>query len=106
MYSTTTALSNHLKNSYRIIKKTDPITARSKNLILINQQLKDKPEDNISFEDALLNWIIYTCQPFTITESQWFLQMMKAAGCIERIPKGDTITNKLRLRVLGIEKEL
>src|SRR5580700_6473885 len=37
MHSTTTALSNHLKNSYRIIEKTDPITVRSKNLILINQ---------------------------------------------------------------------
>jgi hypothetical protein len=63
-------------------------------------------EDQPSFEEALLDWIVYTCQPFTVTKPTWFRRMMKAVGCTHFIPKGDAITNKLHARIAIVETEL
>jgi hypothetical protein len=62
-------------------------------------------EELPSFEEALLDWITYTCQPFTVTESKYFVRMLRASGCSHKIPKADAITNKLRARVARVEAE-
>jgi len=61
MHGATTALSSHLEKSHRITKQTDPATACSTHPTLMAKWLKDESKDNIPFEDALLDWIIYTC---------------------------------------------
>ncbi|KAG9241971.1 hypothetical protein BJ878DRAFT_518031, partial [Calycina marina] len=58
---------------------------------------KEADENTPSFEDALLDWIVYECQAFTTTESPYFTQMLKAGGCIAFIPKADAISKQLKL---------
>lgn len=82
MHGATTALSSHLEKVHKITEQTDPATACSTHPILIAQWLKDKPEDNISFEGALLDWIIYTCQPFIVTETEWIAYSTLREACI------------------------
>jgi hypothetical protein len=62
-------------------------------------------QDNLAFINALLDWIIFDCQSFTVTESEWFRRMLKAGGVIEFIPKGDAITNKIIAKLAIAEKE-
>jgi hypothetical protein len=44
------------------------------------------------FKEALVNWIIETCQPFTITETESYKVIIKAAGYYNNIIKADTLT--------------
>ena len=37
-------------------------------------------QDTPSFEEALVNWVVETCQPFTVTETSSFKTLFKAAG--------------------------
>jgi hypothetical protein len=38
-----------------------------------------KNQDGIpTFEEALIDWIIADSQAFTVTESEWFMRIMKA----------------------------
>ena len=102
-HSTTTAFTKHLKEKHQITESTKPLTHPT----VLAKQAKPKPQEvQKSFEDALLDWIIYTCQPFTTTESDWYLRMMKAAGCTDKIPKADTISNKIYIRISIIKQEL
>jgi hypothetical protein len=67
MHTSTTALSSHLEKVHKILKETDPKTARTTHPSLIAKWLKNQSiVEYILFEDALLDWIIYTCQPFII----------------------------------------
>jgi hypothetical protein len=43
----------------------------------------------------MVNWIIDTCQPYTITETTKFRVMIKAAGYTGRIVKGDIIAERV-----------
>ena len=63
-------------------------------------------EDQPTFEEGLLDQIVYTCQPFIVTESMQFRRIMKAVGYTHFIPKGDAITNKLHSRITIIKTEL
>jgi hypothetical protein len=58
------------------------------------------------FEDTLLDWIVYTCQPFTVTETKWFKSMMKAGNCQHKIPGADTVSSRLYTRLAPVEIEL
>lgn len=103
LHSSTGALSGHLEQKHQIFKETDPKTARSGNPTALQKWVNSK-DDNPTFDEALIDWVAFDCQAFTVTESEWFRRMMKAAGCIAFIPKGDAIANKIHARVLTVEK--
>jgi len=81
LHSSTTALKDHIEIDHKIFESTDPKSAYTANPILLTKWI-ETAEDQPSFEEALLDWIVYTCQPFTVTETKWFKRMMKAASSI------------------------
>ena len=100
-----TALKDYIEIDHKLFESTDPKSARIVNPILLMKWI-ETTEDQPTFEEGLLDWIVYTCQPFIVTESMWFRRMMKAAGYTHFILKGDTITNKLHSRIAIIKTEL
>lgn len=98
--SSTTALSDHITKYYHLTENHDPNSIlsyqpRSASDIRTFVQEKDEP----TFEDALLDWITYSNQPFTITECEYFPRMLRAVGYQGRIPKADAIKYKLEARI-------
>jgi hypothetical protein len=104
IHTATTAFTKHLEDKHKITESTSSTSQPT----VMAKWVKNKKFEEVqkSFEDALLDWIIYTCQAFTTTESEWFIRMMKAAGCTDKIPKADAIANKIQLRMSIVEKEL
>lgn len=68
--------------------------------------LKGKEEKSTEFEEATVDWIIDTCQPYTVTETKKFRVMIKAAGYTGRIVKGDTIAERVQAKFEVSEKDL
>ena len=94
------ALSEHIIKHHKLTNKHNPdsvfagyaTTQKDINAFFNPATTQDDP----SFEEALLDWITYTNKPFTVTESDWFIRMLKAAGFKGQVPKGDAIRNKLK----------
>ena len=59
-----------------------------------------------SFKEALVNWIIETCQPFTITKTESYKVIIKAAGYYNNIIKANTFTIQVHNRVIILDKDL
>ena len=54
----------------------------------------------------MVNWIIDTCQPFTITEIPKFKVIIKTAGYTGKIVKGDTIAQRIQDKFVVCKKDL
>jgi hypothetical protein len=63
-------------------------------------------EKKLPFEEAVLNWIVSTCQPFTCVEQPSFKAMLRSAGFQDSVPSADTVSRRLCLRLDAIDSEL
>ena len=63
-------------------------------------------EELPEFEEAMVDWIIKTCQPFTTSESDKFKVMIRSTGYTRSIVKGDTIASRVHNRVEVSKKDL
>jgi len=54
----------------------------------------------------MVNWIIDTCQPFTVTETPKFKVMIRSVGYTGKIVKGDVITDQVTQRLIISERDL
>jgi hypothetical protein len=104
LHTSVSALKDHIINIHNIREETDETFARIENPTILQGWLEtnDNPE---SFEQALLDWIVYDCQPFTVTESKWFKRMLRIGGCDLKIPGADTVKNRLTARVKDVEEK-
>jgi hypothetical protein len=62
LHSSISALSIYLETKYKIFKETDPRTANTNNPTILTKYLKQKKlnkDNNPTFKEALINWIIY-----------------------------------------------
>jgi hypothetical protein len=66
----------------------------------------DLQEKKLPLEEAVLNWIISTCQPFTCVEQPSFKAMLRSAGFQDSVPSADTISRRLCLRLDALDSEL
>ena len=58
------------------------------------------------FEEAVLNWIVSICQPFTCVEHPSFKAMLRSAGFQDSVPNADTVSRRLCLRLDALDSEL
>jgi hypothetical protein len=102
-----TALSQHIKVYHKrqqdIEESTDSHQARQTRL---SRFLKGKDEELPPFEDAIVEWIINTCQPFTVSKTKKFKVMIKSAGHTRKIVKADTISSRVYKKLEVCEKDL
>src|SRR6266487_5953251 len=104
LHSSTSRLSDHLELKHQISK--DRKVKNSSSPTALTTWIDNGAVDEVpDFETSLVDWIVADCQAFTVTESSWFRTMMKAAGCDQKILKGDAITNRVQARVARIEQE-
>lgn len=97
--SSTTALKQHLQQTHKLFE--DGYSKRGGPLSLWISKEKKLP-----FEEAILNWIVSTCQPFTCVEQPSFKAMLRAAGFEDSIPGADTVSRRLCLRLDALDSEL
>ena len=71
----------------------------------LDKFIKSK-EDIPDFEDAMVEWIIDTCQPFTTSEKPKFKAMIRSTGYTRKIIRGDIITKRILGRVEVSENDL
>ena len=105
LHTSTLSLKNHLEDKHKIFgpKEGDKsITTKPTSLEAWMSGSGDQPP----FEEALLDWIVYTCQLFTVTETKQFKVMMKSGGCQYHIPGADTVSNKLYARLVKVKAKL
>ena len=106
LHTSTSSLKNHLEDKHKIFGPKEEgdksITTKPTSLEAWMSGAGDQPP----FEEALLDWIVYTCQLFTVTETKQFKVMMKSGGCQYHIPGADTVSNKLYARLVKVEAEL
>jgi hypothetical protein len=99
-------LKDHIVDTHKISENTDETLARISNPTALQDWLSTGAEDlPESFEQALLDWIVYDCEPFTITESKWFKRMLRASGFGGKIIGADTVKNRLMERVRKVEEK-
>lgn len=70
------------------------------------QKWAQSPTKIPPFKEAIVDWVIETCQPFVVTKSASFKTMIKAAGYTGSIVKGDAIAARVTDRVATCEKSL
>jgi hypothetical protein len=58
------------------------------------------------FEEAILDWITSTCQPFTCVEQPSFKGMLRSMDFEASIPSADTVSRRLNLRLDALDSEL
>jgi hypothetical protein len=105
LHSAGSVLKDHITLNHKINEDTNPVAARAQDLTAMQTWLSNAEDDPVSFEEALLDWIIFTNQPFTVTESKFFTRMIKASGSSVKVSKGDAIHNKLEAHVHIVEAE-
>ena len=99
-----TALSQHIE-VYHKRQKDEAEDTTSKQTGL-GKFLKGKDQEQPPFEDAMVEWIIDTCQPFTVTETTKFKVMIKAVGYTGKIVKGDAISAQVYQKLKVYKKNL
>jgi hypothetical protein len=97
--SSTTALKQHLQQTHKLFQDghsgcQGPLSS------WISKEKK------LPFEEAALNWIVSTCQPFTCVEQPSFKAMLRSAGLQDSIPSADTVPRRLCLRLDALDSEL
>lgn len=100
LHGSTTTLSAHLGSRHEIRNPLNPAAPPSGDSYMA--PVTRVPE----FNEALLDWIVDTNQPFTATEQERFRAMMEAAGTICVIPKADDITRQIHQRIDLIRSDL
>jgi hypothetical protein len=89
-----------------VFEKTDEGIARAQDHTALQAwlkaEVKDIPE---SFEKGLLNWIVYDCQAFVVTESKWFKRMLRARGYTDKVIGANIVKTRLTSRVENVKKE-
>ena len=83
----------------------DAITVRNIDLVDLRAWLDDN-EELPSFEDGLVDWMVYICQPFITTDNRYFTRMLWSGGCTEWILKKTVIKSRIEARIVEIDKEL
>jgi hypothetical protein len=83
----------------------DTATARNMDPVDLRAWLDDN-EELPSFEDGLVDWMVYICQPFITTDNRYFTRMLRSGGCTEWIPKKTVIKSRIEARIAEIDKEL
>jgi len=53
----------------------DAVTARNIDLVDLRAWLDDN-EELPSFEDGLVDWMVYICQPFITTDNRYFIRIL------------------------------
>ena len=99
LLSSTTALKHHLQQTHKLFQSglsecQGPLSSWISN------------EKKLPFQEAVLNWIISTCQPFTCVEQPSFKAMLRSAGFQDSVPSADTISRRLCLRLDALDSEL
>lgn len=103
----TTGLSDHIIDDHkRHENEGEGTTSNGIKQTGLGRFLKGKEEKSPEFEEAMVDWIIDTCQPYTVTEVKKFRAMIKAAGYTGRIVKGDTIAERVQAKSEMSEKDL
>lgn len=102
LHSSTSGLSEHIEHKHQISKDGKASSATTLTTWMSSGTISENVPD---FPTALVDWIVADCQAFTVTESSWFQTMMKAAGCDQKILKGDAIANRVQARVARIEQD-
>lgn len=109
LHGSTSALSKHIQEEHQITAEISssmasgsaiPATGLTKWVASCPKPLEMPP-----FEEALVNWVIATNQPFTAVESDHFKVLLKAGGCTESIPGADTIASRIQGRITSSEAE-
>jgi hypothetical protein len=100
-----TALKDHVEQKHRKYAKTEDNITKSGVPTRLQKYLKSAVEIP-PFKEALVNWIVETCQPFTVTETESYKVMIKAAEYHNNIVKTDTLTTRVHDRVLAPDKDL
>ncbi|CAP78987.1 Pc03g00250 [Penicillium rubens Wisconsin 54-1255] len=62
-------------------------------------------EKKLPFEEAALNLIVSTCQPFTCVEQPSFKAMLRSAGFQVSVPSADTVSRRLCLRLDALDTD-
>jgi len=99
----TTALVNHIQADHR--RSDDSSGSTEKVQSGLDKFVKSK-EDIPDFEDAMVDWIVDTCQPFTTSEKTKFRVMIRSAGYTGKIVGGDTVAKRVLGRVEVSENDL
>lgn len=60
----------------------------------------------LPFEEAVLDWIVSACQPFTCVEQPSYKAMLRSAGFQDSVPSADTVSRRLCLRLDALDSEL
>lgn len=97
--SSTTALKQHLQQTHKLFQ--DGQSERQGSLSAWIAKEKKLP-----FEEAILNWIISTYQPFTCVEQPSFKAMLRSVDFEASIPSADTVSRRLHLRLDALDSEL
>jgi hypothetical protein len=97
--SSTTALKQHLEQAHKIFQ--DGLSEHQGPLSSWISKEKKLP-----FEEALLNWIISTSQPFTCVEQPSFKAMLRSVDFQDSVPSADTVSRQLSLRLDALDSEL
>ena len=100
-----TTLKDYIEIDHKLFESIDPKSVRTVNPTPLMKWI-ETTENQPTFEEGLLDQIVYTCQLFIVIKSKQFKRMMKAASYTYFIPKGDTISNKLHSRITIIKTEL
>ena len=87
--SLTTALKQHLQQTHKLFQDSHseyqgPLSS------WISREKK------LPFEEAVLNWIISTFQPFTCVEQPSFKAMLRSAGFQDPVPSADTVSAPIK----------
>jgi hypothetical protein len=99
------ALKDHIEGKHKMYEVMEGNTLKSGLPTGLEKYLKTV-ENTPPFEEALVNWIVETCQPFTVTETKSYKIMMKAAGYTNNIIKAEAITRRIYDRAAIADKDL
>jgi hypothetical protein len=101
-----TALSQHIEVYHKRQKDEGEGTTSSDQTkqTRLGKYLNGQDSELPPFEDAIVDWIIDTCQPFTVTKSTKFKVIIKSTEHTRKIVKADTIADRVYKR-LEVSKE-
>jgi hypothetical protein len=103
--SSTSAMSSHIEKKHNIHETTASENAISRQATTMDIWAKPGVKNLLDFDEALLDWIVYTNQAFTCVESPYMKVPIQAAGRTTKLPSADTIASRINARVTSGIKE-
>jgi len=95
----TSAMSSHIEKKHNIHENTASENAISRQATTMDIWAKPGVKALLDFDEALLDWIIYTNQAFTCVESPYMRTLIQATGRMTKLPSADTIASRIKTRV-------